>query len=44
MKLEVRSYAGTSPIADVLPKLDSERTLVLVFGGSNLLERRGHNR
>jgi hypothetical protein len=39
MKLEMRSYAGNGPIADVLPKLDSERTLVLVFGGSNVLER-----
>jgi hypothetical protein len=37
MKLEVRSY-GAKLIADVLPQLDSERTLVLVFGGSNLLE------
>lgn len=37
MKLEVRSY-GASLNANVLPQLDSERTLVLVFGGSNLLE------
>jgi hypothetical protein len=38
MKLEMMSYSGARPTAELSSLLDSEKTLVLVFGSSNLLE------